>query len=219
MGNRFFSFLLCIEGLLFIPGIGQAQYHTADETTVGILVETTFSGLNQPGLTPSLTIGCATYQFQIGPRITFEQMAGNQDKQGKNTFWDFGYRYGFFLRNAFTWYAAGRVEYGRQRSSIDWYYQYPMATNSPSPYLGDNSFNARTDKNQYHINFYLGSGIEFILVDKLYLTMFGAAGIKTYSGYTDYLNQDNGEVVLHASSIFRNDGWSWLSSAGIGYRL
>ncbi|MBI3135734.1 MAG: hypothetical protein HYZ14_13745 [Bacteroidetes bacterium] len=208
--------LLLLMGLMGLKTVAHAQHRSSDETTVGLLVESTFSGFRHPGLTPSLTIGCATYQFQIGPRITFEQIAGSENQNEKNTYWDFGYRYGFLLQSGFTLYAAMRAEYGSHRSTNDWYYNYPV---SDGLYLGDNSFNARTEESHYNFNFYLGLGAEFIVVNKLYLNVFAGAGIKTLSGYTDYSNLDTDELALHSSWIFDNNGFSWLSSAGIGYRL
>lgn len=211
------SFFFFALTLLLLPSQGQAQYYSNDETTVGILVESTFSGFDHHGITPSFTVGCSTYQFQVGPRITFDQMAGNQDENSVDRFWDFGFRYGFFLKHNFTLFAAARCEYGTHRMTEDWYYEYPTSTMELD--LGDNSFNARTAQSHYNFNFYIGLGAEIILVDKLYVTAFGGAGIKTLSGYTQYWNMDNNELVTASNWLFDKRGFGWMVSAGVGYRL
>lgn len=197
----------------------QAQRHTTDETTVGFLVESNFSNFNHNGITPSFTVGCATYQLQVGPRITFDQMTGNVIPNSKNSFWDFGFRYGFILRHGFTLFASIRCEYSSMRSSEDWFYQYPNFSPASGYNLGDNSFNARTEMSHYNFNTYLGMGAEFIVVDKLYLTTNVGAGIKTLSGYTRYSNMDTGELVAGSNWLFDNRGLGLMFSAGIGYRL
>jgi len=214
--TRFYFFAVAFFAL---TSKSQAQRYTNDETTVGLLIESTFSGFDHHGLTPSLTIGCATYQFQVGPRITFEQMAGHQSQNTKNSFWDFGFRYGFFLRHGFTLFASIKCEYGSERGTEDWYYQYSGYNPAQGILLTDYSFNARTEISHYNFNSYLGVGAEIILVDKLYINTNLGVGIKTLSGYTRYSNRDTGELVSESSWLFDNRGASWMISAGVGYRL
>jgi len=142
MDSSHLYFLLM--ALFVLPSSSHSQHYTNDETTVGLLIESTFSGFDHHGLTPSLTIGCATYQFQVGPRITFEQMAGHQSQNTKNSFWDFGFRYGFFLRHGFTLFGSIKCEYGSERGTEDWYYQCSGYNPPQGILLTDYSFNART---------------------------------------------------------------------------
>src|SRR5688572_12138838 len=101
-----------------------AQYHTSDETTIGILVEPTFSGFGHNGLSPSLTIGCSTYQIQIGPRFSFDKMVGKTPEKPQDRVWDIGYRYSFLQRYGFSLFGAVRCEYGIYRNKYDWHYNY-----------------------------------------------------------------------------------------------
>ena len=210
-----------ITAVTCLPLANMAQhYSTSDETTVGLMVEANFSGVDYHGITPAFTIGCSTYQLHFGPRISFRQMVGETNSNELHFFFDIGYRYSFFQQNGWSVFAALRCEYDSYRNSKDWYHSYPATSPLQNEvYLADYAFDARTAEHHRYFNPYLGAGVEFILVDKLYVTTFGGAGFKTISGYSQHYNIDTGEMMLENNYFLDMHGFSWLASAGIGYRL
>jgi hypothetical protein len=194
-------------------------HHQQDETTIGLSVEPIFSGFNYNGLTPSITIGCSTYQLQFGPRFNFNKMIGADPNIEQDMVWDFGFRYSFVQQSGFSLFAGMRGEYGRLKYLNDWYYDYGSGTFPENVMMGDSSFNARTSKRHYNLNLYLGLGAEYILVDKLYVSVFGGAGIKTLTGYTQHIHRGSAAVLVEEIWLLDRMGGSWMVTAGIGYRL
>lgn len=196
------------------------QYQTTSQTRIGLALETTFSSLNYNGLTPYLTLGNDCHEFQVGTRLNFNKLIGQEANNPQRFVIDLGYRIVFF--NKIKWlqlYGIFKTEYGFNRETDNWHYTVPEEEDLESLYLGSSSFNAHSDIKSHTINFHLGLGAEVGLTNDLYLKTDASLGVGGNTLKRTYTNVETNENVLNSMMLFGNRKMSWMLSAGIGYRF
>ena len=203
---------------VFIAGTAQAQYYKrTSQRGFGFLIEGTFSGLYQHGLTPSITFGNDCHTIQIGPRFGAAAFGG--DKGRYKFVIDGGYRLYYLHKTWVSLFGSFRTEYAKRNIDDTYYYNSDALNNTPGVFLGEGQFRTNHIGHEHHINFYLGTGAEFTIMENVYFKTEVLFGFKTASGEATYSNADTGDHISDSKYLFKPQGTSLLVSGGIGYKF
>lgn len=189
-------------------------------TRIGFSLESNFSSLDYDGLTPSITLGNDCHEFQLGTRLNFNKMIGQEAKNPQRFVLDIGYRMVFFDR--IKWlpiHGTFKTEYGLNTVSNKWAYEAPNEDDTEALDLGSSNFNASSEIKTHSIKFHLGLGTEISLGHNFYFKTDAALGIGGQTIKREYKNADTGNHVLHTMMLFGDRHLGWIVSAGFGYRI
>ena len=211
------KYILLLLLLLKFGLTTEAQYQRKSSFRIGFLMEGTFSSLGQNGLNPSLTFGNDCHEIQIGPRIGFAGMGGNENA---HTFvMDGGYRINYLNKTKLSLFGSLRLEYAY--GLFEWIFDYEPGGLYPAGgvYLGEESFKARNERRSHTLGVYLGTGIEFRIMDNVYIIAEGLYGLLSQSTESTYYNHASEEIIVSGKSIRLINSSSLMASVGIGYRF
>jgi|GEM_PF-4699156 len=210
--NRLIIAMLCISSIAF----GQ---ETDARVRPGLQVSSVFSGIDH-GISPALTLNFRRSMLSVGPRFSYDRMSMEKSpviKHDRQLIMDASFRYYLMPE----WkkvrpFAQVGTEYKYTSVAYDQVYWSSMSYPYGPIFLYD--LNGRWDNKKHYISIYAGVGVDVPLWKKLSAFASVGAGTAFSMAESELSNRDTGKIEYSAKNQ-RNEGFSWIASAGLGYRF
>lgn len=211
--NRF-AFLVALFSTL---AFGQ---ETTNRLRPGIQISSVFSSSEAYGISPALTLNSRRWLLSVGPRFDYKRMFREKSTfyvRNKQLIIDASFRYYFMSEAKRTrLFAQAGAEYGYSHSTYYYYYiSGEMLAYGPQI---DYNFRGEWDRKTHYLSVYGGFGVDVRIWKQL--TAFVSCGAGTSFSHTEsVLYNIDSEQVEYTSKHRSNAKFSWIASAGIGYRF
>lgn len=204
--------------MLFCSSLSFAQENT-DRLRPGVQVSSVFSETNDHGISPALTLSYHRFMFTVGPRFTYNQM-----------FNDFSYYDSYnqlILDASLRYYILPEEKRVRPFAQLAMAYKYRHATSEQDYRAGDmylygplfdHDFRGLWDSKTNSVSLFAGVGVDVRIWKGL--SAFASAGVGTMISKSKTVITNVGTGADEYSERSQQNGrFTWIASAGLGYRF
>jgi hypothetical protein len=208
--------------LCFSCAVFAQNSRTNDRLKLGTEISTTFSVLDENGITPYLTLKKKRHAFAIGPRFVYSSFDDyeirNKDNQVLTL--DANYRYYATANpNKIRPYIQFSLEYQYGRNYNESFYDPEDVDQSVDAYFPI-AFNLGKETTRHNLNMYTNLGFEMALSEHVFIANSIGLGMQTHQTTSRYNNLDSGEMELRqATNLSVKNGLGWNVNVGLGFRF
>jgi|TARA_R110000737_G_scaffold193486_2_gene214758 hypothetical protein len=196
---------------------------TNDRLKLGTEISTTFSVLDENGITPFLTLKKKRHQFAIGPRFVYSSFDDYEIRNKDNQVYTIDANYRYYASSQPTKirpYIQFSLEYQYGRKYGESFYDSESPNQTTIGQSFPNSFNLGIESTRHYLNMYTNLGFELALSEHVFIANSIGLGLQTAQKTSRYTDVDQGEIVYRsATNLSVQKGIGWMVNVGLGFRF